>query len=391
MQRASGQNSGKIVSDLVKSGFENTRYILDGDKCFVSIENHKYRWDIMAVSKALDIIASGLVESVEINLLVLENDIPQKLIIVRREDWKDFSLGNTDPRSFGEKINITHRTRIAAAKLNKAGVLNRSRNKFDLVIYPQFYFENTLIYKFYETQVNIAPALEFSLWKGNRFTGQVIFPIQNSMGYEGDHIRPGIVSISQELRLCDNLYSRFTAGNLPGNLYGFVSDLSLFLFDGHINMEMVSGIIGSSFFLDGEWVHSPINRFTGSLSVSWFWSYFNMELKAGGARFVNEDYGVFASCLRHFNETSVGLYFQTGQFGNNGGFFFSVPLPFKRRPDRKFFRISIPAQYGFTYNAGTYNFYGQSLRTETNSIYKDRFKWSESNKNMITNLKNNSE
>jgi len=51
------------------------------------------------------------------------------------------------------------------------------------------------------------------------------------------------------------------------------------------------------------------------------------------ARYVNEDYGLFARCTRHFSETSVGLYAQIGEFGNNAGFFFSVPLPFKKRPN----------------------------------------------------------
>jgi hypothetical protein len=113
-----------------------------------------------------------------------------------------------------------------------------------------------------------------------------------------------------------------------------------------------------------------------------------MELKAGGARYINEDYGLFATCLRHFNETAVGLYVQAGKSSRNGGFFFSIPLPCKRRPDRRFFRISLPPQYGFTYNAGTEYFYGQTLRTEFNSIYEDRFTWDQSLKNMIINLKN---
>jgi hypothetical protein len=78
---------------------------------------------------------------------------------------------------------------------------------------------------------------------------------------------------------------------------------------------------------------------------------------------------------------------QTGEFSNNGGFFFSIPFPFKQRPGRKLIRISLPRQYGFTYNAGTEHYYGQTLRTESNSIYKDRFKWDESMINMIINLK----
>jgi len=389
VHRIPGQTPEKITADLVRSGFENVRCIIGDEKCYLSLENNIYRWDIMAIYKALDIIASDLDKSVEINLLVLENGVPQKLISVNMNDWKNFTLGYMDPVEFKERISVSHKTSGISGILKKVKALNRSVNKFDLVIYPQFYFENTLTYKFYNTQINLAPALEFSLWKGNRFTGQVIFPIHNNLGYEGDHIRPGIVSISQEFRLSDNLNSTITAGNLPGNIYGIASETNLLLFSGRFSLGLTCGVIGSSYFLDGEWVHSPIDRFTSSLSASWFWSHFNMELKAGGARYVNEDYGLFAKCTRFFNETSVGLYAQIGEFGNNGGFYFSIPLPFKKRYNRRFFRITIPEQYGFSYNAGTYNYYGQSISTVPNSIYKDRLFWNESIKNMITNLKNN--
>lgn len=390
VHRTPGQSPEKITSDLVIAGFENIRCFVGGETCFISMENHTYRWDIMAISKALDIIASDLDRSMEINLLILENDVARKLVSVNLNDWKNFTLGQADTGDFEGMIRVIHKTDSTAKLLKKIKALNRSVNKFDLVIYPQFYFENTLKYKFYETQINIAPALEFSLWKGNKFTGQVIFPIHNNLGYEGDHIRPGIVSVSQELRFSDNFSSTVTVGNFPGGIYGFASEFNLLLFNGQFNLELTCGAIGSSHFLEGEWVHSPVDRITGSLSASWFWSHFNMELKAGGARYVSEDYGLFATCIRHFNETSVGLYAQIGEFGNNGGFFFSIPLPFKKRSNRRLFRVTIPEQYGFNYNAGTYNYYGQSISTVPNSIYRDRLFWNKSIKNMIINLKNSS-
>jgi hypothetical protein len=389
VNRVSGQTSGKIIEDLTGSGFEDTRCVITEENCYVSIENHTYRWDVMAISRALDIIASDIDGSLEINLLILDNDMPQKVICVNKTDWKDISTGLIDTGQSSDKISITYHTGKALNNLRKAEVFNRgTRRKFDLVIYPQFYFENTRINQFYETQVNIAPSLEFSLWKGNRFTGQIILPVQNSLGYEGDYVRPGFLTLSQEFRLSDNLSGTVTAGNFAGSVYGISAYLRLYILNGRFNIEMTNGLTGSSHFIDHRWAHTSPDRYTGSFSVSWFWSRFNMELKAGGARYINEDYGLFASCLRHFNETSVGLYAGSGKSGYNGGFFFSVPFFCKRRPNRRMFRVTIPAQYGFSYNAGTEYFYGQSLRTEPNPIYRDRFKWDESIKNMIINLKN---
>lgn len=391
VQRGSGQVADKIISDLVKSGFENTRCIIEDDRCYVSIENHTFRWDVLAISGALDIIASGLNGSLEINLLILDNAMPQKLICVSRDEWRKFSTGSIDSSGISDRISVTFRTREVYSRLKHAEVFNRGSGKFDLVIYPQFYFENTLLNKLYETQFNLAPAAEFSLWKGNKFMGQVILPIQNSLGYEGDHIRPGFLTISQEFRISDGFHTTITAGNFIGNSYGISACSRLYIFNGLFNVEMTNGIIGSSHFIEHKWIHNGLDSYTGSLSLAWFWSRFNMELKAGAARHLNEDHGIFASCARSFNETVVGLYIEKGEFSNNGGFFFSIPLFFRQRSARKLFRITIPPQYGFTYNAGTEYYYGQTVKTEPNSIFRDRFKWDQSIKNFITKIKNYSQ
>ncbi len=387
-QKAPGQTPAKIIEDLTGSGFENVRCLIRDDKCYVSIENQTFRWDIPAISTALDIIASDLAGSPEINMLVLENDIPQKLISTMSNDWRNFSTGMDHNGQLKNKISITNKTGDVTSLLKKAEVFNRAAGrKFELVIYPQLYFENTLINKYYETQINLAPSLEFSLWKGNKFTGQVILPIHNSLGYEGDHIRPGFLTISQGFRISDNLSGTVAAGNFINNAYGISLYLKLYIIKDLFCIESTNGLIGNSHFIDNKWIHGSPDTYTGSMALSWFWSRFNMELQTGCARYINEDYGVFASCTRQFNETSVGLYLQAGKYSHNGGFFFSIPFFFKRKPNRKLFRITIPEQYAFTYNAGTEYYYGQSLRTETNSVYRDRFKWDKSLQNMIINFK----
>jgi len=386
-QRASGQAAEFIAASLAKAGFENNRCILTDDKCYVSIENHTFRWDIKAISKALEIISATVDTSLEINLLILDIKIPQILVRVKSADWRNYLLGLMDSNELSGKLILTCCTQEAASKLSGVDVSNSGAGKFDLLIYPQIFFENTRTYKFYETQINIAPALEFSPWKGSRFTGQIIVPLHNDLGYEGDHIRPGLVTISQHVKFSDHLLGSLTAGNFAGGYYGVAADLRFSLFREQGSIELKSGLVGSSHFIDNEWIHSTLSSYTGSLSLAWFWPRFNMELKAGVARYINEDYGLFATCLRRFNETSVGLYVQKNEYNNNGGFFFSIPLPGQKRANRRFFRISLPAQYEFVYNAGTEYFYGQTLSTEPDPIYSGRFKWAESLKIMLINQK----
>lgn len=308
--KTAAQGPDKITEKLVKSGFENVRCLIIGNKCYASIENHTYRWDIKAISDALDIIAENISGPVEINLIILENGVPKKLVKAGSSVRQGFATGNPGSGFSIDSVSVSHKTTEVLSQLKNTSLTNSSAGKTDLVIYPQLYFENTRLDKFYETQINIAPALEISLWKRSSFTGQVIIPIQNSMGPEGDNVRPGIMALNQEFRLSDNLMTRISAGNFGGNVYGISVTSGLYFFDGNFNLELMAGLIGSSHFIDGEWIHSPINRFTSSVAISYFWSRFNMEMKAGGARYIHEDYGLFASVLRIFNETSVGLFAQ---------------------------------------------------------------------------------
>jgi hypothetical protein len=55
-----------------------------------------------------------------------------------------------------------------------------------------------------------------------------------------------------------------------------------------------------------------------------------------------------------------------------------MPLPFKRRPDRRF--SGFHCYVWIYHNAGTEYFYGQTLRTESIPIYEDRFTWDQSQK-----------
>ena len=144
IQKASGQEAELIAESLVKAGFENTRCIITDFKCFVSIENHTFRWDVKAVSKALDLIASSLEYSSEINLVILDNALPQILVRVESTDWRSFSLGYMDAKEISGKLILTCCTAEAAQKLSEAALSNRSAGKFDLVIYPQLYFREYL-------------------------------------------------------------------------------------------------------------------------------------------------------------------------------------------------------------------------------------------------------
>jgi hypothetical protein len=359
-----GQTVEKIKLGLNESGFENIRVMPKQDKYIISIENQTHRSEARAISEALNQISSVLEQAETIDLLLLKNQTPQYMIRVKSADWKKFRSGELSKEELSNRLQVSRTIGESWDDLKSLDAEHTRFSKFQLLLYPQFSYENRLLAKMYEIQLNVAPLLSIAIRKGMQFNGQLIFPIYNELGYEGNFIRPGFVSISQDYRIAQRWYGQIAAGNFNSARYGFESHISHNFRNENWNLELYTGYTGSSHYFDRTWIHSKINTLTWSGSVSYFISKFNLECKVGAAQYVYQDQGIFASCTRHFHETSVGFYAQIGKENNNGGFYFRVPFPTSRRKNHKKFRISLPEHYNFTMNAGTEFYYGQEFETK---------------------------
>ena len=133
--------------------------------------------------------------------------------------------------------------------MNEEELENLNINKIDFVIYPQVSLQNRTFSQVYETQLNIAPAMEVDLWKGMQFTGQIIFPIHNDLGLTGDDIRAGFVTIAQEFYLGKSSWGRITAGNFNASRYGVDASWYKTVLNDKVELEANIGVTGSSEFM----------------------------------------------------------------------------------------------------------------------------------------------
>lgn len=381
------QSIDKIRQELFQSGFENLRLVQTKGKLTICLENVTYRWQVLSIAVSLDKITACLSEPVDLELILLDQGIPKLLITVSANDWKNFRSGNLPASEFSSRLSVSANLGDTWDKIKDIKAENRSAGKIDLVLYPQFAFKNTLLRKLYEIQLNVAPAIEISMWKGMNFTGQVIFPVINELGYEGGFIRPGYLTLSQEFRLPHQWFGRATAGNFSDTRYGAVVSLKHPFQNKRWSVDLNAGLTGSSHFFDYKWTKTAVNTVTWSSSVSYFYPHYNLEFKAGAAQYIYNDTGLFASCTRYFGETAFGFYAMLGENNTNGGFHMTIPFPIKKRSSRKMFRLTIPEYYEMSYDAGTEFQYGQSFSTspDKNRI-KDNY-FPEYLKNEVLHLK----
>lgn len=388
MNQGFSQSLDSLSLGLETLGFENIRNVKSDGIYYISVENNVYRWDALAIAEALDLISGLVPDSSKINLLMVEKGIPNNLVSVNSTSWKDFRSGTLDKEQFSDRFRVTWEIDESWNKLKKYKPANRNTGKTDVVIYPQFSYQNIRVAKIYETQFNIAPAVEFSLWRGNKITGQVIFPLHNELGYEGNFIRPGYLSVSQQFRIHKNWMGKFSAGNFSNSRYGFDLYFMHPLQNENWNLELRAGVTGSSHFFDSKLTHGEFNSFSWSSSLSWYYQRFNIVLKAGAAQYIYNDMGLYATCTRFFGETTIGFFAQAYKIGYNGGFMVSIPFPLKKRSTRKLIRVTVPKHFDLNYSSSNEFYYRQSFRTNPDENKIKFHSFARLFKNQILNLEN---
>lgn len=351
------------MQSLVQKGFEDVRALQTKESVTVSVGNVPFRWQVKAIAEALDQVAGQCDEPKAVQLILTEKDIPVIFIGVNSSDWKKFRNGLLSVEEFRQQFVVSHATGEVWKAIRAEKAENSRSGKIDVIGYPQLSFKNTLLKKPFEIQLNIAPAVNVELLRGMVFTGQVIFPLVNELGYEGDFIRPGYVTLSQDFRLPGSWLGKASVGHFNASRYGTDLYLERYFAGERLKLELNAGLTGNSHFLRNEWIRGEVQTLTWLSSVSYFYSRYNLKFKVGAGRYIYGDVGTFANCVRYFGETAFGFYVLHGSNGFNGGFSLTVPFGSGKRSKRRSVSFSVPRYFELTYDAGTEFRYSQTYGT----------------------------
>ena len=350
------QDTGKNLTQmLVSLGFENVHMIISKDTFKLAYENNIYRWDVKGLIVILDTMVNYVLPETHLEIVTLNDGIPIFETRIMACDWIGFRNGIISKKELDDKIQESFLTDKSWKELKQVQKSNSNLFKFDFIIYPQIYIQNIYFDKIYEMQFNIAPALEFSLWKGNDITAQVILPVYNDhdLNVEGNYIRPGFITISQEFRLPGPFFSRVTLGKFNADRYGVDLWMTHPFRNPHWEASINVGITGRTYFYRGILFLFEEITPSWNLKASYYYSRFNMQFDVSGGKYLYGDYGMRIDCTRHFGETAIGLYAMYSGGTPNGGFNFTVPLPPSKRGKRHHVRIYPPRYFDWEYNAGT--------------------------------------
>lgn len=361
-----GQTGGEAVDVLVEMGFENVGCTENSDERIYVLENAAYRSYGVGIGKAVDVIQKmGLPDQKTCRIIVLNNNVPQISLyyhpvkadtaaVVTRWDW-----------------NVSYDVDKAWKQAGKIKTKNSSLFKVDIVVYPDFSFQNLLITQIYQVLFNLSPAVEVSLWKGMKLTGQVIFPVYNEYGTRYKQIREGYITLSQTVRLPYNTFLKGVVGTFNNSRWGVdFSAKHYFVKDNRFSVEARVGYTGHSRFENFAWHVSPLKRWTWAVGGNFYWPKFNTLFSLKVEQYLLKEKGVRFDMMRMFRYANIGFYAMKVEHApKNGGFYVQILLPPYGKYKRKQVRITPARYFGLLYNSGNERYYGKSYVSELGTVY----------------------
>lgn len=361
------QTGEDVVDALVEMGFENVGWTEDDNERVYVLQNSAYRVQGGGIGKAIDVIQkNGLAEGKSCRVIVLDNNIPQFSLCYRpikgdtvsqveRKDWDaSYELGDTWKEA------------------RKVKLKNRSLFKIDVLVYPQVALKNLIINQIYQVLFDLSPAIEVSLWKGMKLTGQLKIPVYNDgYGYLEDKVHPGHVTLSQRFRLPYNVFGKATIGFFNADQYGVDMEFLHPFKDERFAVEARLGYTGMGFWDGFKYHYDPATAvFTWTVGGRFYWPRYNVQFNLKAEQYLYEEKGVKFEMIRHFRYCSIGFYAMKAEHARaNGGFRFQVLLPpykYKRFKNKYKYipRVNTSANMGIVYNSGNERYYYRQYKAE---------------------------
>lgn len=342
-----------LTEDLCFAGFENISIENIGDTEWIIFEDRVHRTVYDGLAEFIQLLLKSSMIEKDVNLIILSNRIPELKVHITKDILAEYYDGRTSVDGLLKGIEISYDTDDYRKEKKEGRFYHSSAGKIDLVFYPQIALANYRLDRLYVVDISLAPALEMQLWTGAKFTGQVIFPIYNNLKGEVDYIRPGILALSQSMRLDDNVFGSLSVGNFTDDRMGLHANLNYRSNRGNWGIGANAGLTGSSTFYGGRWKVSNWKRVNFALKTFFYEPMYNLQFDLSIGQYVYGDRGGRFDCTRHFGEVSVGVFAMYSGRVANGGFHFSIPLPGRKRKQTKFLpiRIMLPEYFDWEYEA----------------------------------------
>jgi len=308
----------RVAAELTGRGFANVAAVVDGSRVVATLENTRHRDERVALREAAALLLPELDPGQELVLVPTHRAVP--LVAARY----------APPDSTPAEVSLDVSGLPPA--LRDAPRSSRSFGRIDVVVHPWFEAVFGAYLNPVASRTGVAPELRVALRPGLALAAQALVTLQDDIPTGETRVRPGLVTLSQLLRLPRGVFISATAGAFNPDRYGVDVEARAYTPDGRWSAGAQAGLTGAASYAREGWGFAPLRERTALVDVAWRSARYDLVLRTTAGMFLEEDRGVRLDVVRQFGELEVGWFLVESREGANGGFTLRIPLLPARHP-----------------------------------------------------------
>lgn len=354
-----------VTRTLVSRGFANVATVVEGDRVFVTFENTRYRDLRRALREVAAELLPVMVDARELVLVPSVDGVPlgTARYAAVRSSLSGADLAAAD--AFAPKPRTSLSLAGVPATLRGARRASSSFGRVDVVVHPWFEASFGDYDEPVRSRTGVAPEVRIALLRGLRLSTQVLFTLQDDLPTGESRIRPGLVTLSQTLRLPRNVFVHATAGAFTPNRYGADVQARAYTPSGRWFAGAELGQTGATSFAREGWRRSEMANRTSLVEAGWRDPRSGLTVTATAGAFLRDQQGIRLDVVRQFGEVDFGGFVMTSEQGENGGAVLRIPLGFARHPTPRPLRLRAADAFCWEYRYYGYVPGGRRFRGES--------------------------
>ena len=361
----------EISRAISNKGYQSVALQVENKTLSIYYENRVQRFEPRAIVELIKTIEPNELPT-NIDVIQLITQKLQQPLVTTKFKLKDFRSWKEEMVTLSTFIN-TITIKQGGKKLKKElkrTVTNSGNYRLELELKPQIGlglggFPDAVVHRF-----NLLPTFNAYLWKGGQLQMEVILPISSEFKIPGEHfIRPGIIALSQMVRLSETSWLQGRIGYFSENRYGGNLSATQFLWNGSFFLTGNIGYTGYASYpmklgLDEAvrgWEYSSLNYVDYDIEAAYWFKDWNTQIKLGYGRVLFDKERLKLTVTQKFNEVDIDFFALKTPRGNNYGMQLSIPIFPKKYWKPKRLSVRPAAALNYTYHAT--QFFAEQYKT----------------------------
>ena len=310
----------KATRMLTCGGFANVAAVVEDRRFVVTVENARYRDERRALRVAAALLLPVVSPGRELVLINSDRGIP--LLIIRYP-----APAGTAPHQPPPVPAVALDVSGLPPALRSAPRANSSFGRVDVILHPWFEARYGDYDEPVRSRTGVAPELRVALRPGLVAAAQVLVAVQDELHPEQRRIRPVLATVSQTVRLPQNVFVSAAAGAFRRDRYGADVEVRAYLGDGRWVAGGEAGLTGAVSYGRDRWRFSAMEEPTALVELAHRNVRYGLTLRATAGAFLADYRGVRLEAVRQFGELEVGWFALRSSLGSNAGVTLRIPLP----------------------------------------------------------------